>query len=229
MENSIFGPAQTVTFEAFGHAWIDYPAGLAEDLATLEREGAVYNHFVDPGSEQPDGTATFSYYRVPLFPAETFQYVEASLAYQEFHAARAGGASFDEALEAISDPEIAERVRTYGGYGELDDGTREDIRGCHASFYPDGMEELLCGHERDRYEALPEVEPSRERLALVMQVVNAFSVVERILKNRGISGLPSSLRTSTTFRISCLRCCARYLRMRSERSGRPSRLAPPSG
>lgn len=184
IEDSVFGPAQTVTFEAFGHAWINYPAGLAEDLVTLEREGAVYSHFADPGSEQQDGTATFSYYRVPLFPAETFQFVEASLAYQEFHAARARGASFDEALEAISNPEIAERVRTYDGYGLLEDGTKEDIRGCHASFYPDGMEALLCGHERDRYEVLPEVEPSRERLALVMQVVNAFPVVQRILKDR---------------------------------------------
>lgn len=185
IENSVFGPAQTVTFEAFGHIWVDYPAGLAENLVTLEQEGAIYSHFVDPGSEQPDGTATFSYYRIPLLPAETFQFVEASLAYQEFHAVRAGGASFDEALKAISDPEIAERVRAYNGYGELDDGTREDIRGCHASFYPDGMEELLCGGARDRYEALPEVEPSRERLALVMQIVNAFPVVERLLKNRG--------------------------------------------
>jgi hypothetical protein len=192
MEDSVFGPAQTVTFEAFGHTWVNYPAGLAEDLVTLEREGAVYSHFADRGSEQPDGTATFSYYRVPLLPAEVFQFVEASIAYQEFHAALAGGASFDAALLAIANPEIAERVKTYGGYGREDDGTRVDIRGCHASFYPDGMEDLLCGHERDRYEALPEVEPSRERLALVMQVVNAFPVVERILKDRG-HGRPSFL------------------------------------
>jgi hypothetical protein len=69
--------AETVTFEAFGHKWVDYPAGLAEDLIDLEREGAMYSHFADKGSERPDGTATFSYYRVPLLPDETFQYVEA--------------------------------------------------------------------------------------------------------------------------------------------------------
>lgn len=190
IEESLFGPAQTVTFEAFGHVWLNYPAGLAEDLVTLEREGAIYSHFGDPGSDQPDGTATFSYYRIPLQPAETFQFVEASLAYQEFHQARAAGASFDAALNAISNPEIAERVRSYGGYGIREDGSKEDIRGCHASFYPDDMEELLCGGLRDRYEALPEVEPSRERLALVMQVLNALPVVERILKNRSHDRAP---------------------------------------
>jgi hypothetical protein len=52
------------------------------------------------------------------------------------------------------------------------------------------MEELLCGGLRDRYEALPEVEPSRERLALVMQVLNALPVVERILKDRGHDRAP---------------------------------------
>src|SRR5262245_33017150 len=68
IDESLFGRAQTVTIEAFGHTWLNYPAGLAEDLVTLEREGAVYSHFADPGSEQPDGTATFSYYRIPLLP-----------------------------------------------------------------------------------------------------------------------------------------------------------------
>lgn len=178
---------QSVTFSAFGHQWIDYPAGLAEDLITLEREGAIYSHFADPGSEKPDGTATFSYYRIPLLPDETFQYVEASLAYQEFHHATRRGAAFEEALSAISNPEIAARVERYGNYGKtkLKGGGTVDIRGCHASFYPEGMESLLCGGTRSRYEALPELEPTRDRFGLVMQILNAFPTVSRMLGNRG--------------------------------------------
>ncbi len=178
---------QSVTFSAFGHEWIDYPAGLAEDLITLEREGAIYSHFANPGSEKPDGTATFSYYRIPLLPDETFQYVEASLAYQEFHQAIQDEGDFENGLGAISNPEIAERVERYGNYGKskLKRGGTVDIRGCHASFYPDGMESLLCGGTRNRYEALPELEPTRDRLGLLMQILNAFPTASRMLANRG--------------------------------------------
>jgi hypothetical protein len=174
-----------VSFSAFGHQWTDYPAGLAEDLITLEREGAVYSHFADPGSEQPDGTATFSYYRIPLLPSETYQFVEASLAYQEFHQALTAGGDFEEALAAISNPEISQRVKIYDGYARGANDEVVDIRGCHASFYPDGMEELLCGGMRNRYEALPEIEAGRDRLALVMQIANSFPTVSRMLATRG--------------------------------------------
>jgi len=178
---------EEITFTAFGHEWIDYPAGLAEDLITLEREGSIFSHFADPGSEQPDGTATFSYYRIPLRPDEIFQYVEASLAFQEFNDALRRGKSFEEALRAISKPEIAERVERYGNYGrtKLKSGSTIDLRGCHASFYPDGMEDVLCGGVRSRYEALPELEPTRDRIGLAMQIVNAFPVVSGSLANRG--------------------------------------------
>jgi REase_DpnII-MboI len=178
--------AEKVTFHAFGHEWIDYPAGLAEDLIDLEREGAVFSHFADPGSEKPDGTCTFSYYRISLKPDEIFQFVEASIAYQEFQQATINGAGFEEALAAISKPEIAERVRSYGNYGHSSiPGGTVDIRGCHASFYPDGMEELLCGGIRSRYEALPELEPTRDRFGLLMQILNTFSIVSGQLEKRG--------------------------------------------
>lgn len=175
-----------VDIHAFGHRLKDYPSGLAEDLITLERESAIYAHFADDAKGPDDeGQWEFRYYRIPLRPTEIVQYVEASLAYQEFHAAVEHGAGFAEALTAISDPDIAQRVRDYdGGATMLDDGTTVDIHGCPASFYPEGMEALLCGGQRDRYEELPALGETRDRLAQLMQILNNFPLAARILRDR---------------------------------------------
>jgi REase_DpnII-MboI len=195
-----------VTITAFGHRFVDHPAGLAENLITLEREGAIYSHFADPATIQPDGTADFRYYRVPLLPAEVFQYVEASIAYQEFHQAvesaeaDAGdvGDGYPDWLEiglaGVSNPEIADRVRRYGNYGrsKMRNGDEVDIRGCHASFYPDGLEAVVCGARRERYEELPEI-GARDKLALAMQLLNNLPVAARILGERQRSRPPFAI------------------------------------
>jgi REase_DpnII-MboI len=182
-----FDETRLVDVVAFGHQFHNFPAGLAQDLITLEREGAIYSHFADE-AKGPDENDLweFRYYRIQLTPPEVFQYVEAQLAYQEFHDAHAAGASFEAALDAISDSTIAERVRGYhdGGRSRLKDGTIIDLRGCAASFYPPGMEALLCGRRRDRYEELVELGTARDRLALVMQVLNNFPLSARLLENR---------------------------------------------
>jgi hypothetical protein len=181
-----------VTISAFGHLFEDYPSGLAEDLITLEKEGAIYSHFALPGTERGDGSAEFGYYRIPFLPKEIFEYVEASLAFHQYQQARDAGASFDEALAALDNPEIADRVRRWGNYGKmkLKNGMVYDGRGCHASFYPPGMEALVCGARRDRYESLPELPAARDRLALVMQVLNNFSIAARILGKRQRNASP---------------------------------------
>lgn len=177
--------ADLVDISAFGHRFGGYPAGLAEDLITLEKEGALYAHFADEGPDA-DGNWDFGYVRISLLPSEIYQFVEASLAYQEFHDALAQGADFDGAIRAISDPEIAERVVRYGDYGrtKLDDGTEIDIRGCHASFYPPGMEALVCGQRPDRYQRLPELGAERDRIALLMKLLNNLPVAMRMLRDR---------------------------------------------
>jgi hypothetical protein len=187
-----------VTVTAFGHRFDDYPAGLAEELISLEQEGAIYKHFgVEPvRPDDPGGGWTFRYYRVALTPPEIFGYVEASIAYKEFgrradELAVEGRAfaSKDEWLEAcldgVIDPELADRVRRYGNYGRtrLKDGTVADIRGCHASFYPQGLDELLMGQRPERYEELPDIE-ARDSLALVMRMLNNLNVSARVLGNR---------------------------------------------
>lgn len=42
-----FPDADLVTITSFGYRFDNIPPGLAEDLITLEKEGAVYAHFAD--------------------------------------------------------------------------------------------------------------------------------------------------------------------------------------
>jgi hypothetical protein len=163
---------------AFGHRFVDLPELIA-NLITLEKEGAVYAHLWD------DEVQTFRYYRIPLLPVEIYQYVEAHVAKQQFDDAWRAGASFDDALTAITNPETAERVKAYGdrGHSTLKNGTVLDIRGCAASFYPQGMEELLCGQRPDRYELLPDLR-SVDKPPLLIQMVDFFPVLARFMARR---------------------------------------------
>jgi len=164
--------------EVFGHRFRDLP-GLIEDLITLEKEGTIYSHFWDESSQ------AFQYNRIKLLPKEIYQYVEAHLAKNEFDAALESGLSFEEALSKISNPQIAERVRSYGNFGKtkMRDGSVEDIRGCAASFYPPEIEALVCGNRRDRYELLPNLE-NLDKKSIVIQQIDYFPVLARYLANR---------------------------------------------
>jgi hypothetical protein len=139
-----------VEITAFGHKF-RVLQGLAEDLITLEREGVIYSHFWS--NEIQD----FKYYRIKFLPVEIFLYVEAHIAKQEFDDAINSGSTFEEALAAINNRIIADKVRSYGNYGKslLKDGTTADLRGCYASFCGKEVEELICGGKPDRYEVLP--------------------------------------------------------------------------
>lgn len=169
---------EEVEIWAFGHRFRELP-GLAEDLITLEREAAIYSDFWD------DDAGTFRFYKIRLLPNEIFQYVEAHVARQKFHEALQQGASFEEALAAIHDAQMAERVRSYGNYGrtKLKDGTVVDIRGCAASFYPPEMEALVCGARRDRYELLPNLQESH-RTSLLINILDSFPIVAKRLQKR---------------------------------------------
>lgn len=164
---------------AFGHRFVDLPGNI-EDLITLEKEGAVYSHFWD------DAIGTFRYYRVPFLPAEIYQYVEAHVAKQQFDKALADGATFDEALQSISNPEIARRVQSYGNYGrsKLRNGREADLRGCAASFYTPEIEALVCGQRRDRYQLLPDMKDV-DKSALLLQMIDYFPTLARFMARRG--------------------------------------------
>lgn len=167
-----------IKITAFGHKFLVL-SGLAEDLITLEREGAIYSHFWDEDAQ------TFKYNRIKFLPSEIFQYVEAHIAKQEFDDAIDSGANFDESLNAISNPGIAERVRAYGNYGntKLKDGKTIDNRGCASSFYGDDIESLVCGGRPDRYEVLPNLE-NIDKTSMLIQILDYFPVIAGHLAKR---------------------------------------------
>lgn len=167
-----------IEIEAFGHRFREL-RGNAEDLITLEKEGAIYSHFWDEASE------TFKYYRVRFLPQEIYQYVEAHIAKQEFDKALYNGASFQEALNAIQNKTVRQRVLSYGNYGKslMRDGTVVDIRGCAASFYPPEMEDLVCGGRPDRYELLPNFN-NIDQNSLIIHIIDNFRIIALQLAKR---------------------------------------------
>jgi REase_DpnII-MboI len=136
---------------------------------------------------------TFRYYRIPFLPSEIYQFVEAHVAKQEFADALERGADFEGALQSISNPEIEQRVRSYGNYGhsKLRDGTEMDLRGCAASFYPSEMEDLVCGGRPERYQPLPDL-GTLDKPSLLIQMLDYFPTLSRYLARRG-HGRPSYL------------------------------------
>ena len=68
---------ELIPIMAFGHSFSLLPE-LAQDLITLEKEGAIYAEFWDEDSQQ------FPYYRIAFLPAEIVRYVEGHVAMQEF-------------------------------------------------------------------------------------------------------------------------------------------------
>jgi hypothetical protein len=175
---------ELITTNIFGHQFRTL-RGLAEDLITLEKEGAIYSHFWDEPSN------TFRYYRIKFLPREIFEYVEAHVAKQQYDDAIESGASFEEAVESVENPTIRERVISYGDYGKtvMRDGSTEDIRGCAASFYPPEIEDLVCGRRPERYEVLPNLEKI-DKTSLLIRLIDNFRVVAGLLSERG-HGRPS--------------------------------------
>ncbi len=178
-----------IEIKVFGHEFRLLPS-LAEDLITLEREGCIFSHFWD------ENTQVFRYNKIQFLPSEIFQYVEAHIAKQEFNDAIDEGATFQEALNAIANAEIAERVRSYGNYGKskLKNASTVDLRGCAASFYGPELESLVCGGRPDRYEVLPNFK-SIDKTSLIIQIIDYFPVTSRYLSKRKHSRPPFEIKT----------------------------------
>lgn len=172
---------ETVTFTAFGHRFSDLLPGHAENLVTLEREGAIYGRFWEEANQ------SFGHFRIPFLPGEIFEYVEGHLAMERFDTAMASGTTFEEALAAIGDDVIAQRVRSYNHFGTVARdaaGNQVDIRGCFASFLTIDLELLVCGQRRDRYQRLPDLGTLPDRRALITEMLEAFPVIARHMERR---------------------------------------------
>lgn len=180
-----FDEPERVTIEAFGHTFRDLLVGIAEDLRTLEREGAIYANFADPASGDED-VGTFTRYRIQLTPAEIFEYVEAHVAHQELNEALNRTNDFTAAVLAISDEKYRKRVVEYRNYGTRRTalGDCYDNRGCIASFLGPELEMLTCGTKRSRYEVVPELGDVSNRNEFIVGCLKSIDVAARRLANR---------------------------------------------
>jgi len=136
--------AVRVSIEAFGKTFKNMMPGNAEDLRTLEKDGVIYSEFADH-DEDGEFLDTFTRYRIRLTPKEIFEYVEASIAEQQFIKTMRETNDFTAAVLAIEGEKYRRRVTEYGGYGNgrLKDGSIYDNRGCSASFLGEHLESLV--------------------------------------------------------------------------------------
>jgi hypothetical protein len=86
---------EEVDITAFGFKFERINRELADGLLTLEKEGVMYADFWDEASQ------TFCKYRIAFRPAEIYEYVEASIADQEFVALLRKLGDEDAALDAF--------------------------------------------------------------------------------------------------------------------------------
>jgi len=116
-----------IQFNAFGHQFSYLLPGHAEDLITLEKEGAIYDYLYN------EETGQGCYFRIRLLPSEIVQFVEASVAHDQFHAVYENGGSTEEAFAAIPNRHVRELGRTYAQGLRGFEGA---VIGCLASFMP---------------------------------------------------------------------------------------------
>jgi len=169
-----------VDIEAFGHKFKGLLPGHAEDLITLEKEGALYVEHFDKESKK------FNYYRIKFLPKEIVEYVEAQVAQQEFfEGMEKFNGDFDKALGNITNKKIAERVRTYESC-VIKDGKeiKVDHRGNFASFMGRELEELVCFHTNPlRYELLPRIN-TKDKVAIILDIFDSISNSINFLSKR---------------------------------------------
>lgn len=141
----LFSPRSTY----FGHSFLVLDNSNFRDLGTLEEDGCVYTDALGPG--EPGGQVCV---RIRLRPKEIVTYVEAMVAYDQFHMFWATYKDPEIALSLISDTEISERVRSYNRWLTDTDGDSISLY-CPAAFLGGDLEDLFCGHTPDRYEEVP--------------------------------------------------------------------------
>ena len=168
------------TIRAFGHEFKDILPGNAENLITLEKEGALYFDSLD------EETGRFNHCRLKLLPQEIFRYVEGVVAQQEFfEAMKLTKGDKEKALSLLTNKEIAEEVRRYRGF-VVKKGKRiaVDMRGNEASFIGRELEALICFRSHpERLELIPQVS-SRDKVTLILDIFESVSANIAYLQER---------------------------------------------
>jgi hypothetical protein len=184
--DSEYREPEYVTVTAFGYTFEDILPEHAQELKTLEDEGAVYSEFADY-DEDGNFLGTFTRYRIKFTMAEGVEYVQAMRAAQEFGKALRQTNDLTAAVLAVSEARFRDRVASYANYGRTKDANGEvlDNRGCQASFFGPGLESLLCGHRPDRYEPAPSLGSGSNKSELVVTALRSVAVSARKLGDRG--------------------------------------------
>jgi REase_DpnII-MboI len=175
-----------VTVTAFNYTFEDVDPETANELKTLDDEGAIYSEFADH-DEDGKFLGTFSRYRIAFTVSEGVEFVQAMRAAQEFNQAMRKTKDLTAAVLAVSEERFRERVASYAKYGKAKDARGEilDNRGCLASFLPSELEDLICGHRPDRYEPAPLLGSASSRSELVVTALRSVAVSARKLADRG--------------------------------------------
>ncbi|TDD63532.1 hypothetical protein E1293_43085 [Actinomadura darangshiensis] len=178
------GPGTLVTIEAFGRTFENILPGAAQDLRTLEKEGAIYvddNDLDEEGNIARNG----SRFRVKLSPSEIFEYVEASIVQQEYVRLLDRGLGHTEAIKRLFSPKYRNRLLEYDEFlAKEDPELAADMRGCFASFIGPELEDLLCGMPDDRYERIPFLGNEVNQSEIVLKTLRSIPTSIRKLHRR---------------------------------------------
>ena len=167
-----------IDIEIFGHKFKELIPGNAEDLITLEKEGALYSKKINKEGEVKN-------YKVTLMPNEIVEYVEGHIAQQEFlEGMKKFKGDKEKDIDTISNKKIAENVRNYKSQIETKEGkiVDMDLRGCTASFMSEELEVLMC-QITPRAEVLPRID-TKDKVAIITDMFESISDNINFLEKR---------------------------------------------
>ena len=161
--------------EIFDREFRHLDAAFLQDLQTLENEGAVYTQLWQEDSED------FRFCRIVFTPAEIVNYVDASLAYDEFESLYKEQGDPDLALAHLTDTRIRNQVEEYNRRA-ISIG-QSDTAFCFAAFLGEHLEALCCGLIPERYEFLSKTYTGDRRFILT-EILEMFPSSSSHLTNR---------------------------------------------
>lgn len=157
-----------MTFTAFGRQFSDRVADWQDELLTLEREGATYEHWILDDDEGGPG-----FFRVRLRPAEIYRFVAAVAGWDEY---LAGG------FDAVSDRQLAREAVVMSDWRA---NTDPDIGVCPADFLGAHLENLLCGGKIERAERLHPKISASDAHVLLHEIASGLPTALKALTKRG--------------------------------------------
>lgn len=146
-----------------------------QDLHDLEREGAIFAQFWQEDDQD------FRFCRIRLTYREIVDFLDASVAYDEFLGFQETIKNSSSALKRISNHTIQHRVLEYNEWATKIG--QKDTRYCYAAFLGEHLESLICGSTPERYEYLSRTYTGDRRF-LLTEILEMFPSATRQLASR---------------------------------------------